>query len=172
MFFTVSVNIFVMLYESKKGKQFGSDFLTADAMHTKSDIFVSLAVVVSLILTKAGYPRADTIVGIIITFFIARIGYGILRDASSVLVDTICMDTSTIESVVDSIDGVKGCHDIRTRGSASSVYLDLHVLVDRNLSIEKAHGIADSIEERIRKEFPAVVDIVVHVEPESPENKT
>jgi cation diffusion facilitator family transporter len=172
MFLTVSVNIFVMLYESKKGKQLGSDFLTADAMHTKSDIFVSLAVIVSLVLTRAGYPRADTIVGIIITFFIARIGYKILRDASSVLVDAIRLDTSTIESVVNGIDGVKGCHDIRTRGSASSVYLDLHVLVDRTLSVEKAHGIADSIEERIKKEFPAVVDIVVHVEPEPPEERT
>jgi cation diffusion facilitator family transporter len=172
MFLTLCVNIFVMLYESKKGKQLGSDFLMADAMHTKSDIFVSLAVVVSLILTKAGYPRSDTIVGIIITFFIARIGYGILKDASRVLVDTTRLGTSEIGSVVNSIDGVKGCHDIRTRGSSSAVYLDLHVLVDRNLSIEKAHGIADSIEESIKKEFPAVVDIVVHVEPEPPENKT
>jgi cation diffusion facilitator family transporter len=169
MFLTLCVNIFVMLYESKKGKQLGSDFLTADAMHTKSDIFVSLAVVVSLILTKAGYPRADTIVGIIITFFIARIGYGILKDASRVLVDTTRLGTSEIESVVNSIDGVRGCHDIRTRGSSNAVYLDLHVLVDRNLSIEKAHGIADRIEESIKKEFPAVVDIVVHVEPEPPE---
>jgi cation diffusion facilitator family transporter len=138
-------------------------------MHTKSDIFVSLAVVVSLILTKAGYPRADTIVGIIITFFIARIGYGILKDASRVLVDTTRLGTSEIESVVNSIDGVRGCHDIRTRGSSNAVYIDLHVLVDRNLSIEKAHGIADRIEESIKKEFPAVVDIVVHVEPEPPE---
>jgi len=169
MFLTIGINIFVMLYESNKGKQLGSDFLAADAMHTKSDIVVSLAVIVSLILAKAGYPRTDTIVGIVITFFIARIGYTILKGASSVLVDTICMDTSTIESLVNSIDGVKGCHDIRTRGSANSVYLDLHVLVDRNMSIERAHGIADSIEEKIKKEFPAVVDIVVHVEPEPSE---
>jgi cation diffusion facilitator family transporter len=171
MFSTVSVNILVMLYESKKGKQFGSDFLMADAMHTKSDIFVSLAVIVSLVLTRAGYQHADTVVGIIITFFIARIGYKILRDASSVLVDTIRLDTSSIESVVNGIDGVKGCHDIRTRGSANSVYLDLHVLVDRNLSVEKAHSIADSIEEGVRKQFPAVVDIVVHVEPEPREER-
>jgi cation diffusion facilitator family transporter len=172
MFLTVSVNILVMVYESKKGKQLGSDFLTADAMHTKSDIFVSFAVIVSLVLSRAGYPWADAVVGIIITFLIARIGYKILRDASSVLVDTIRLDTSTIESVVNTIDGVKGCHDIRTRGSASSVYLDLHVLVDRNLSVEKAHGIADSVEERIKKEFPAVLDIVVHVEPEPPGDRT
>ena len=65
----------------------------------------------------------------------------------------------------------EGAMSIRTRGPANSIYVDLHVLVDRNLSIEKAHSIADSIEERIKKEFPAVVDIVVHVEPGPPENK-
>ena len=170
MFFTIGINIFVMLYESRKGKKIGSDFLVADAMHTRSDIFASLAVIVGLILTKAGYPRADTLVGIVITFFIARIGYQIVRGASNVLVDTVCLDTSMIESLVNSIDGVKGCHDIRTRGSVNSVYLDLHVLVDMDLSTEKAHGIADSVEEKIKKEFPSVIDIVVHIEPEQLEH--
>lgn len=170
MFFTTGVNIFVMLYESRKGKKIGSDFLVADAMHTKSDIFASLAVIAGLVLTKVGYPRADTLVGIVITFFIARIGYEIIRDASTVLVDTVCMDTSVIESLVKGIEGVKGCHDIRTRGSANSIYLDLHVLVDKGLSIERAHEIADGIEGKIKKEIPSVIDIVVHVEPKEMEH--
>jgi cation diffusion facilitator family transporter len=170
MFFTTGVNIFVMLYESRKGKKIGSDFLVADAMHTKSDIFASLAVIAGLVLTKAGYPRADTLVGIVITFFIARIGYEIIRDASTVLVDTVCLDTSVIESLVNGIDGVRGCHDIRTRGSANSIYLDLHVLVDKDLSIERAHEIADSIEGKIKKEIPSVIDIVVHIEPKEMEH--
>jgi divalent metal cation (Fe/Co/Zn/Cd) transporter len=63
---------------------------------------------------------------------------------------------------------VNGCHDIRNRGAAHSIYLDLHVLVDRGLSIERAHGIADMIEEEIKKEFPSVVDVVVHIEPDIP----
>ena len=166
MIMTVLVNIFVMLYESKKGRQLGSGFLVADAMHTKSDIFASISVIVSLVFTKMGYSYADVIVGVIITFFIARIGYGILKEASDVLVDTVCLDNSAIEFVVNSIDGVKGCHDIRTRGSLNCIYLDLHVLVGRNLSTEKAHGIADTIEKEIKKEFPSVVDIIVHIEPE------
>ena len=89
-----------------------------------------------------------------------------MKDASTVLVDTVCLNTRAVESLVNSLDGVRGCHDIRTRGSANAIYLDLHVLVDRNLSTEKSHGIADSIEETIKREFPSVVDIVVHVEPE------
>ncbi len=170
MLITMGVNIFVMLYEKKKGEQLGSEFLVADAMHTKSDILVSFTVIVSLVFTKMGYYHADSIVGLIIAFFIARIGYNILKNASDVLVDTVCMDNSAIEFVVNSIEGVKGCHDIRTRGSANAAYVDLHVFVDGSMSTEKAHGIADIIEERIQKEFPSVVDIVVHVEPDTIEH--
>ena len=168
MVFTMAVNIFVMAYESKKGKQLGSDFLVSDAKHTKSDIFVSLSVIVSLVFTKLGYYFVDTITGIIIVVLIGRIGYQIVKKASDVLVDTLRLDTSAIEIIVKRIDGVKGCHDIRNRGAEHSIYLDLHVLVDRAMSIERAHGIADRIEEEIKKEFPSVVDVVVHTEPYIP----
>jgi cation diffusion facilitator family transporter len=164
---TMGVNIFVTLYESKKGKKLGSSFLTADAKHTKSDILASIAVLISLLFAQKGYYLADPIVGIIITFFIARIGYEILKDASDVLVDTVCIDTSAIKLVVNSIEGVKDCHNIRTRGSVNSTYLDLHVLVKRDLPTETAHEIADNIEQGIKKAFPSVVDIVVHIEPDS-----
>ena len=168
MIFTMAVNIFVMAYESKKGKQLGSDFLVADAKHTKSDIFVSLSVIGSLIFTKLGYYFVDTITGIIIVVLIGRIGYQIVKRASDVLVDTLRLDTAAIENIVKRIDGVKGCHDIRNRGAEHFIYLDLHVLVDRAMSIERAHGIADRIEEEIKKEFPSVVDVVVHTEPDIP----
>lgn len=167
MLTTMGVNIFVMLYESKKGKELGSSFLIADAMHTKSDVFASLAVLISLLLTKKGYIFADPLVGIIITFFIARIGYHILKNASDILVDTVCIDTSAIRYIVNRVDGVKDCHDIRTRGSMNSVYLDLHVIVDSNLSTQKAHEIADNIEKEVKQEFPAIVDIIVHIEPDT-----
>ncbi|MBM4129098.1 MAG: cation transporter [Nitrospira sp.] len=167
MFITMGVNIFVMLYESKKGKQLGSQFLIADAMHTRSDILASIAVIISLFLSKTGYTIADPLVGVIITIFIARIGYKIIKEASDILVDTFCIDTSAVMYVVNRIEGIKGCHEIRTRGSMDSIYLDLHVLVDRSMSTEKAHEIADRIEREIKKEFPSVVDIVVHIEPDS-----
>lgn len=167
MLFTMGVNMFVMLYESRKGNQLGSQFLIADAMHTKSDILASIAVILSLVFSRMGYAIADPLVGVIITICIARIGYKIIKGASDILVDTVCIDISAIKYVVNRTVGVKGCHDIRTRGSLHSVYLDLHVLVDSKLSTEKAHEIADNIEREIKKEFPAVVDIVVHIEPDS-----
>ncbi len=167
---TVAVNILVMTYEARKGRQLGSEFLVADAMHTKSDIFVSVSVIVSLVFTKLGYYYADTVVGLVITVFIARIGYGIIMESSKILVDTVCLDNTAVTHLVNNIEGVKGCHDIRTRGSVNSVYLDLHVLVDRNMSTEESHSIADKIEEKIKLEIPEVVDIVVHIEPSESEH--
>ena len=163
---TMGVNVFVMRYEARRGKELGSDFLIADALHTKTDILASGAVITGLILVRFGINRADTVVGIIITFFIARIGYKILRDASSVLVDTVCIDTSAVEHVVNGIEGVRGCHSIRTRGQVKAVYLDLHVLVDRKLTTEESHRIADRVENKIKDEFPSVIDIIIHIEPE------
>ena len=79
MFVTMAVNIFVTIYERKKGIELKSEFLIADAMHTKSDILASIGVIVSLIITKSGYHIADTIAGLVIAFLIARIGYEIIK---------------------------------------------------------------------------------------------
>jgi len=165
IFMTMSVNIIVMLYESRKGRELDSEFLIADARHTRSDIYVSLSVLLGLILFRAGFTKADAAVGIVIAFFIARMGYQIMKEASSILVDTVCLDTALIEKAIMEVDGVEGCHDIRTRGTIKSIFLDLHVCVRPELTLEEAHGIADRVEELIKERFPEVVDIVVHVEP-------
>ncbi|MBI4824591.1 MAG: cation transporter [Nitrospirae bacterium] len=166
MFLTLFINIFVMVYEMRKGRQLQSSFLIADALHTKSDILASLAVIMGLIFTRLGYAFADTIAGLVITLFIGKIGYDILKNASDVLVDTICINTEAISAAVMKVAGVKGCYRIRTRGTQNAVYLDLHILVEPELPMDKAHDIATTVEEKIKDEFPSVVDIVVHVEPD------
>ncbi len=165
MLVTMAVNIVVSLYESRKGRELNSEFLTADAKHTQSDILVSMSVIIGLVFYRLGYHRADAIVGIVIVVLIGKIGYNILRHASDILVDSVRLDTASIEEIVNSVDGVKGCHDIRTRGTASSIFLDLHVLVDSSLSVEDAHEIADRVESALKDGFHSVADIVVHIEP-------
>lgn len=164
---TMIINLLVMLYESRKGKELGSEFLLADARHTKSDIFVSLSVIIGLLLFRAGYTRADAIVGIVIAFLIAKMGYEIIKEASTILVDTVCIDTGLIEKAIMDVEGVRGCHDIRTRGAVKSIFLDLHVCVRPDITLEEAHDIADRVEAMVKERFPDVVDIVVHVEPDN-----
>lgn len=167
---TLLVNLFVMRYESQKGRELGSDFLIADAMHTKSDILTSLSVIAGLFFARAGYIFADTLAGLIIAFFIARIGYKIIRNASDTLVDTVCLDSHAIENVVKEVKGVRGCHEIRTRGLSRHVYMDLHILVDPKITTEDSHRIAEEVEKKIKDSFNSVVDIVVHVEPSGEES--
>jgi cation diffusion facilitator family transporter len=167
MLITMGVNIYVAVYEFRKGKQLKSDFLVADSMHTRSDILTSIGVIVSLIITKLGFPFADTIVGLIIAFLIARIGWNILKEASDVLVDTTRIDNEALTAIINGVSGVKGCHDIRTRGTQHLVYLDLHILVDPKMSTEEAHAVSDSVEENIKAHYPSISDIVVHIEPDN-----
>ncbi len=166
MLVTMGVNIFVTKYEARKGIELKSDFLLADAAHTKSDIIASIAVIVGLILIKTGFKAADSIAGLVIAVFIAKIGYNILKNATNTLVDTVCLNTFIIESLVLNVDGVRGCNNIRTRGSENSIYLDMRVLVAPDMTTQKAHDISEHIEQMIRKEFPSVVDVIVHIEPE------
>ncbi len=134
-------------------------------MHTKTDIFISLSVLISLIAARVGHPTVDIVAAIVITFFIAKMGFSILKSATAVLTDSACLDPGEIKEIVNRIEGVKDCHGIRTRGNEGCVNVDLHVLVDPEAKTHEAHDIAHSVEDMIKKKFPSVIDVVIHIEP-------
>jgi cation diffusion facilitator family transporter len=163
---TMAVNLSVMFYERKRGRELKSEFLLADALHTKSNIMASGAVVIGLVFTRAGFPLADALAGVLIAVFIAKIGIDIIKEASEVLVDRACIDTSAVECVACSTEGVRGCHAVRARGPEGHVYIDLHIQLDPQMPLLKAHEITHRVQERIKDAFPGVADIVVHTEPD------
>jgi cation diffusion facilitator family transporter len=165
MAMTMLVNIGVMTYETRKGRELKSEFLLADALHTKTDIFISISVIISLIAAKMGYPGIDIMAAVFITVLIARMGFSILKSAARVLTDGACMDPEEIKRVVMNVNGVRDSHDIRTRGGENFVNIDLHVLVNPETKTSEAHGIAHEVEAAVKKEFPSVMDIIVHIEP-------
>ncbi|MCL4536740.1 MAG: cation diffusion facilitator family transporter, partial [Nitrospirae bacterium] len=167
MVITLIINIFVSVYEKQKGEKLSSEFLIADSRHTKSDIYVSLGVIVSLVFIKLGFPIADPIAGAVVGIFIAKAGIDIIRESTETLVDRTQMDTSIIKEIACSVNGVMECHEIRTRGTRSHVFIDLHILVDPSLSVENAHRIAEAVEKEIKSRISEVVDVVVHIEPSS-----
>lgn len=164
---TLLINIGVMIYETRKGRELKSDFLLADALHTKTDIFISISVIISLIATRMGYPAIDTVAAVIITLFIAKMGFAILKPATDVLTDAVCIDPDRIRKIANMIKGVKDCHEIRTRGKDDAVNLDLHILVDSEATTQEAHELSHSVEEAIKKNYPSIIDVVVHIEPYS-----
>jgi len=165
MIITLTINFGVMIYETKRGRELHSDFLIADAMHTKSDIFVSISVIISLGAARAGYPVVDVIAALLITILIIKMGIEILKSAAMVLTDAACIEVEKIKNVVMGIKGVMACHSIRTRGGANHVNVDLHVLVDEGIVTKEAHEIAHNVEDAIKEAFPSVKDVLIHIEP-------
>lgn len=168
MIFTMGVNIFVTVYEGRRGRAFKSDFLMADAKHTMSDLIASTTVLVSLVATKMGYHIIDPIAAFFIALMIGRLGYGILLEASDVLVDASPLNDAELAKVLAlarSVEGVKDCHNVRVRGRNDAVHVDCHVLVPHGMSMGHAHEIASKVEELIKTKMPEVVDVVVHLEP-------
>lgn len=165
MLATLAVNIGVATWERRAGMRLKSDLLVADASHTGSDILVSLGVIGGLAAVRAGYPIADPLLGLVVCGFIARAAVRVFRSVDQTLSDRARLDPREVEAVALGVPGVLGCHDVRTRGTASHVAVDLHVQVDPEASITAGHAIAESVERAVCARFPEVSDVIAHVEP-------
>ena len=163
---TLCINIFVSVYEYKKGKKLGSGILISDSMHTRSDIYVSIGVLLTLICIKAGLPPIiDPIASLIVAGFIIFAAYEIYRDNCDVLVDKAAVDTEKIKEIALSFEQVKDTHNIRSRGSENDLHIDMHIMTEPHMSVEESHVLIHNIEEQIQKEISKNVQVIVHLEP-------
>ncbi len=163
---TMGINFYVMMLERKRGRDLRSEILLADSLHTRSDIFASVSVLISLGAVSIGAPIIDPVAAFIIAIFIGKTGYGILLDAAKVLSDYSRISPMLIRDVALRVRGVQDAHDIRTRGTTTDVYVDLRLHVPPEMKIEEAHHLAHKVEDKIKEEFSEVSEVVVHIEPE------
>jgi cation diffusion facilitator family transporter len=165
MLVTLAVNIFVTVWERRAGRRLASSLLLADAKHTTSDIFVTLAVIASLIAVRLGFGWADAGITFVIVIAIAWGAWEIVRNATLVLSDATVTEAQDIARVVFTIPGVEGTHNIRTRGGEGRVWADLHVQVDPAMSVHDAHDIASAVARAVEQHLGQSSDVTVHVEP-------
>ncbi len=166
MLATMGINWGVSRWEMKAGTEHKSEVLLADGRHTQSDMLASLSVLVSLTAGKAGYPMVDPIVGVLIAGLIGKVGVTILVESSRVLTDSSRIDPAEIETIVMGIEGVRACHKVRTRGNMGQVYVDLHIHVPPEMTMELAHALAHQAEAAVMQKFTEVAEVVVHLEPD------
>lgn len=166
---TMGVNYLVTRYEHGKGVALRSQILIADSMHTKSDIYVSFSVIVSLLAIKLGFPLLDPLIALFISIIIFRAGFRIMKENSRVLLDMSRLEEDEICRLVMGVDGVLDCHKIRTRGGMGDIRIDLHVLVQPDMPLEDAHIIAHRVSKTLKAEYKDVSDVVVHLEPALPQ---
>lgn len=163
---TLAINIFVCTYEYSQGKKLNSFILLSDSLHTRSDIYVSIGVLITLVCIKLGLPSIiDPIASLIVSLFILHASYEIFKSAGSILVDKAVIDTEKIKNLALEFDQVKGVHNIRSRGSEDDVYIDMHMLTEPNMSVEKSHDLIHQIEKKMRKEINNNLQVFVHLEP-------
>ena len=162
--FTLLVNVGVVWFETRAGRRLKSDLLLADALHTRTDVFITVGVLGGLALARAGLAWADPALGLIVAVLVGRAGYQILRRAIPSLVDERAFDQTTIQQEAEGVDGVVSAYAIRSRLAGDRRFAELTIAVDGGADVASAHRIADQVEGRL-KDSLHLDEVTVHVEP-------
>ena len=162
---TLGVNLLVVWYELREGRRLNSEVLRADAMHTRSDVLTSCAVLAALVGVWFGYPLLDPLAALLVAGFILRACWKIAQEASGILSDEIVIAEGQVREIVQSVPSVLGCEKIRTRGGSDHVFMDLHVWVDGATPLADAHATSHVVKDLLMARFPQLADVVIHAEP-------
>ena len=160
----LGINIFVAFYERRVGNQLGSQILIADAYHTMSDIWITIAVLGGLIGVWLGVEWLDLVLAFPVAVLVFKSGWTVLRSNLPWLVDEMAIAPEAIHACVMQIPGVINCHSIASRGLLGrQVFIDMHLIVDAK-DVQTAHRITEAVETHLEEKYgPARCSI--HVEP-------
>lgn len=164
---TLATNILVAWYENRRGQELKSELLIADAAHTRTDVFITIGVLIGVLFAREGHTWIDPAVAIVVALLIVRVAYQILARVLPILVDERALPEPTIREAAQSVDGVKSAYGIRSRtggGNTGVRYAEVTIAVDSAANVADAHAIADAVEERLKQDLE-LAEVTVHVEP-------
>ncbi|MGC1310507.1 MAG: cation diffusion facilitator family transporter [Phormidesmis sp.] len=162
----LGINIFVAFYERRVGNRLGSNILIADAQHTMSDIWITIAVLGGLIGVWVGVQWLDVFLAFPVALLVIRSGWVVLSANLPWLVDEMAIAPEAIHTEVMSVPGVLNCHSIASRGLLGrKVFIDMHLIVEPQ-DVLSAHEITERVEQRLEEEFGST-RVTIHVEPHS-----
>ncbi|GIU22517.1 iron transporter [Shewanella colwelliana] len=143
-----------------------STVVEADALHYKSDLFLNAAVLLALVLSQFGWWWADGLFAVLIALFIGQQALGLgYRSAQSLLDRELDADTKLkIVQALEQDPRINGFHDLRTRESGKTTFVQCHLELDGRLTLLEAHAIADAAEARVRHLFEDV-EVLIHQDP-------
>ncbi len=147
-----------------------SSAVVANAWHHRSDALSSLPALIAVAAASINpeWAFADHIGALIISIFILKVSWDIISPSLSELIDSGASrtDCENIKKIAMDVDGVKDVHEIRTRKISSYLYVDLHILVDPEISVRLGHDISEIVQDKLIQKGPGVFDVVVHIEPD------
>jgi ferrous-iron efflux pump FieF len=168
MVFSIVMTVALVTFQRYVVKRSGSLAIGADQLHYQSDVLINGSVLVSIFLaSEMGFLYADPLFAIAIALYIVVTAWKIGRDALDILMDRELPDDERerIRQVALGISGVQGVHELRTRSSGSHVFIQMHVEIDGDLPLRRAHRIADAVEIQVAAAFPNA-EVIVHQDPD------
>ncbi|QCX34730.1 cation transporter [Caloramator sp. E03] len=148
-------------------KKIRSLSMEADAWHHRSDAFSSIGTFAGIFGARLGIKVLDPIAGIIVSFFIIKVGIDFYRKSTAQLIDSSA-DKDTIEkirNVVMSTIGVKDITMLKTRLFGNKIYVDIEICVDSNMSVKQGHEIAEAVHLNVENNVEHIKHCMVHLEP-------
>ncbi|WP_346796929.1 cation diffusion facilitator family transporter [Halomonas sp. Bachu 37] len=158
----------IFRYTMRVAKRVKSKLLEANAWHSRSDALSTAVVLAAMIASQFGAGWVDAVAAIIVGLLVGKVGWDLLWESARELVDTALPEDiqQQMHDVACSAPGVDSVHELRTRQSAGWVMVDLHVVVAPKITVSEAHEIGNEVSRRLRHEFPALTDVIFHIDPE------
>jgi cation diffusion facilitator family transporter len=155
-------------YEARIGKEINSQSLIADGKESKMHVFSSLIVLIGLFSTWLGFSYLEGIMGMLISFFIFKIGIESARDSIFALMDVSPNKEieEKIKRVLGNISGVRGFENLKLRKAGPFVFGEVEVKLGRSANINQAREISDNIEKEIKRKVKSVDSLMVGITPE------
>jgi cation diffusion facilitator family transporter len=159
-------NELVAVYRIRVGRQIGSAALIADGLHARTDGFTSLAVLLGAGGVAMGFPLADPIVGLLITFAILAILRTAVRDIFRRLMDGVDPElVDAAEAALAEEPGVKAVRSVKMRWIGHRLHADAELDIDPATSLTEAHRIAHEAEHTLTHAVPKLSSALIHAYP-------
>ena len=156
-------------YSVRVGRRIKSPLIVANAWHQRSDALSSVAVLLGVAgaQIRPSWHVLDSYAALGVTFFIIKVGLGILWSAVRELTDTAPQPETLarIRECALSVDGVIGVHDLRARTLGGMFQMEMHIMVDGQQTVIEGHRIAKEVEKCLEEEISEIESIIVHVDP-------
>lgn len=166
IYFSIVITLALVFIQYLALKKTDSIAIKADSMHYKGDLFMNLGVIAALYLSQAGYTSMDGWIAIFIALYLFYGAYEIGIESIQSLMDRELSyeEQQKILTVTTNVDNVQGLHDLRTRRSGGTVFIQLHLELEDDLTLLQAHNISEAVEHALMAEFP-LSDVLIHLDP-------
>lgn len=158
-------------YTIRTGRRIKSQLIVANAWHHRSDALSSVAVLIGVAgtLINPSWHILDAFAALLVSFFIVKIGLDILRDALREFTDTAPKPEiiGKIQQCALSVNGVVDTHDLRVRTSGGQYQMEIHIVVDGQLTVLEGHKIAKVVEGCLVEDVGNFDSIAIHVDPKT-----